>query len=79
MILIGNRIVVPFLLRKKVLKLSHETHQDNVKTKQFVLVAVLLACNGRSNTGHDQELSRVCFESTSEQVHAASTSILIPR
>ena len=35
-ILRGNRILVPLSLRKKVLKLSHETHQGIVKTKQFL-------------------------------------------
>ena len=35
-ILRGNRIVVPFLLQKKVLELSHKTHQGIVKTKQFL-------------------------------------------
>lgn len=35
-ILRGNRILVPPSLRKKVLKLSHETHQGIVKTKQFL-------------------------------------------
>lgn len=34
-ILRGNRIVVPSWLQKKILKLSHETHQGIVKTKQF--------------------------------------------
>ena len=29
-----NRIVVPQSLRKKILKLAHETHQGVVKTKQ---------------------------------------------
>ena len=32
----GNRIVVPSSLQKKILKLSHETHQGIVKTKQFL-------------------------------------------
>ena len=31
-----NRIVVPSSLQKKILKLSHETHQGIVKTKQFL-------------------------------------------
>ena len=35
-ILRGNRIVVPSSLQKKILKLSHETHQGIVKTKQFL-------------------------------------------
>ena len=35
-ILRGNRIEVPFLLQKKVLELSHETHQGIVETKQFL-------------------------------------------
>lgn len=35
-ILRGNRIVVLFLLRRKILKLSHETHQGIEKTKQFL-------------------------------------------
>ena len=35
-ILRGNRILFPFLLRTKLLKLSHEMHQGIVKTKQFL-------------------------------------------
>ncbi|XP_022808881.1 uncharacterized protein K02A2.6-like [Stylophora pistillata] len=35
-ILRGNRIVVPQSVRKQILKLAHETHQDIVKTKQFL-------------------------------------------
>ena len=31
-----NRIVVPQSLRKKILKLAHETYQGVVKTKQFI-------------------------------------------
>ena len=34
-ILRGNRIVVPQLLRKRILKLAHETHQGIVKTNNF--------------------------------------------
>ena len=35
-ILRGTRIVVPQSLRKRILKLAHETHQGIVKTKQFL-------------------------------------------
>ena len=35
-ILRGNRIIVPQLLQKQILKLAHEMHQGIVKTKQFL-------------------------------------------
>ena len=35
-ILRGNRILFPFLLRTKLLKLSHEMYRGIVKTKQFL-------------------------------------------
>ena len=68
----GNRIVVLFLLRKKILKLSHETHQGIEKTKQF-LRSRFFWPGMDEKIDHDQKLSRLCFESTTEQVHASST------
>lgn len=71
-ILRGNRIVVLFLLRKKILKLLHETHQGIEKTKQFLRSRFFWP--GMDETiDHDQKLSRVCSESTTEQVNASST------
>lgn len=71
-ILRGNRIVVLFLLRKKILKLSHETHQGIEKTKQF-LRSRFFWPGMDEKIDHDQKLSRLCSESTTEQVHASST------
>ena len=43
-ILRGNRIVVPQSLRKRILKLAHETHQGIVKTKQFLRARFFWPC-----------------------------------
>ena len=74
-ILRGNRIEVPFLFQKKVLELSHETHQGIVKTKQFLKLWFFWPSMYRD---YHQKLLCVCIESTTEQVQTASTFIVTP-
>ena len=72
-ILRGNRILVPFLLCKKILKLSHKTHQGIVKTKQFLRSKFFWPGMDEAIEAMIKILPRMRSESTTEQVHAAST------
>ena len=56
MVLRGERIVIPSMLRDKTVEIAHEGHQGMVRTKQILKARVWLSRNRRPCTQSDSKV-----------------------